>query len=156
LKQKVLLLLLKHFCGKSNRAMEWMVILFSLLTNVDVSYKTIERLYSEDAVQLAIFNLHSLLLKKKGIKQADCSERDFYKNISKETSRRVVFRKIRKEQDGDSPKKERKGLKLPMAPQPHGITYIGLEHSFTVPHSPENRKSFSLIKFTIMKNKGYF
>jgi len=72
LKQKVLVLLLKHFCGKSNRTMEWMIVLFSLLTNIDVSYKTIERLYSDEAVRLAIFNLHSLLLKKKGIKEADC------------------------------------------------------------------------------------
>ena len=72
LKQKVLVLLLKHFCGKSNRMMEWMVVMFSLLTNIDVSYKTIERLYSDEAVRLAIFNLHSLLLKKKGIKEADC------------------------------------------------------------------------------------
>lgn len=69
LKQKVLVLLLKHFCGKSNRTMEWMVILFSLLTHIDVSYKTIERLYSDEAVQLAIFNLHSLLLKKKGVEK---------------------------------------------------------------------------------------
>jgi len=73
LKQKVLLLLLKHFCGKSNRSMEWMVVLFLWLTNVDVSYKTIERLYSDETVQLAIFNLHSLLLKKKGVEKADCS-----------------------------------------------------------------------------------
>jgi len=73
LKQKVLLLLLKHFCGKSNRTMEWMVVLFLWLTKVDVSYKTIERLYSDEAVQLAIFNLHQLLLKKKGVKTADCS-----------------------------------------------------------------------------------
>lgn len=73
LEQKVLLLLLKHFCGKSNRTMEWMVVLFLWLTKIDVSYKTIERLYSDETVQLAIFNLHSLLLKKKGIKTADCS-----------------------------------------------------------------------------------
>jgi len=73
LKQKVLLLLLKHFCGKSNRTMEWMVVLFLWLTKVDVSYKTIERLYSDEAVQLAIFNLHKLLLKKKSVKTADCS-----------------------------------------------------------------------------------
>ena len=52
--------------------MEWMVVMFSLLTNIDVSYKTIERLYSDEAVRLAIFNLHSLLLKKKNIKEADC------------------------------------------------------------------------------------
>lgn len=72
LKQKVLVLLLKHFCGKSNRMMEWMVVMFSLLTNIDVSYKTIERLYSDEAVRLAIFNLHSLLLKQKDIKEANC------------------------------------------------------------------------------------
>jgi len=72
LKQKVLVLLLKHFCGKSNRTMEWMVVLFSMLTNIDISYKTIERLYSDEAVRLAIFNLHSLLLKKKGINEANC------------------------------------------------------------------------------------
>lgn len=72
LKQKVLVLLLKHFCSKSNRTMEWMVVLFSLLTNIDVTYKTIERLYSDEAVKLTIFNLHSLLLKKKGIQKADC------------------------------------------------------------------------------------
>ncbi len=73
LKQKVLVLLLKHFCSKSNRSMEWMVVLFLWLTKVDVSYKTIERLYSDEAVKLAIFNLHSLLLKKKGIENSDCS-----------------------------------------------------------------------------------
>jgi len=73
LKQKVLVLLLKHFCGKSNRTMEWMVVLFSMLTDIDVSYKTIERLYSDEAVQLAIFNLHMLLLKKRGMTKSDCS-----------------------------------------------------------------------------------
>jgi len=72
LKQKVLVLLLKHFIGKSNRTMEWMVVIFSLLTEIDVSYKTIERLYSDEAVCLAIFNLHSLLLKKKEVKKVNC------------------------------------------------------------------------------------
>ena len=52
--------------------MEWMIVVFSMLTNVDVSYKTIERLYSDEVVKLAIFNLYSLLLKKKGIEKADC------------------------------------------------------------------------------------
>lgn len=72
LKQKVLLLLLKHFCGKSNRTMEGMVVAFSMLNNIDVSYKSIERLYSDEAVKLAIFNLYSLLLKKKKIENVDC------------------------------------------------------------------------------------
>jgi transposase len=73
LKQKVFLLLLKSLFGKSNRSMEWMIVLFSGVTGVDVSYKTIERLYSDVEVQLALFNLHILILKKKGIINADCS-----------------------------------------------------------------------------------
>ncbi len=72
LKQMVLLLLLKHFCGKSNRSMEWMVVLFAWLTDVDIGYKTIERLYSNEVLQLALFNLHVLLLKKKGLLSVDC------------------------------------------------------------------------------------
>jgi transposase len=72
LKQKVYLLLVKHFCAKSNRCMAGMVFLFSHLTSIDISYKTVERLYSDHLVQCAIFNLHVLLLKKKGIECADC------------------------------------------------------------------------------------
>lgn len=71
LKQKVLLLLLKQFCIKSNRAMEGMTTLFLWLTDIDVSYKSIERLYSDTAVQLAMHNLHILILKKKGITTSD-------------------------------------------------------------------------------------
>jgi transposase len=72
LEQKVLALLLKHLIGKSNRDMSFMLIVFSWLTDVDVSYKTIERLYSDQEVILVLYNLHVLILKKKGIKDADC------------------------------------------------------------------------------------
>ena len=72
LEQKVLALLLKHLISKSNREMSFMLIIFSWLSGVDVSYKTIERLYSDKEVILALHNLHILLLKKKGIKDADC------------------------------------------------------------------------------------
>lgn len=65
LEQKVLLLLLKHIVGKSNRDFSLMIILFSWLTNIDVSYKTVERLYSDEEVILALNNLHLLILKKK-------------------------------------------------------------------------------------------
>jgi len=73
LKQKVQLLLIKAIVGKSNRGMSSMLTLFSLLTNVDVSYKTIERLYSDQELILAINNLHMLLLKEKEIKNVDSS-----------------------------------------------------------------------------------
>jgi len=39
LEQKVLALLLKHLIGKSNRETSFMLIVFSWLTNVEVSYR---------------------------------------------------------------------------------------------------------------------
>src|SRR3989344_3029179 len=66
IEQKTLLLLLKHLIGKSNRDMSHMLALFLWLTNIDISYKTIERLYSDPEVGIALHNLHILMLKKKG------------------------------------------------------------------------------------------
>ena len=73
LEQKTLMLLLKHLISKSNRDMSHMLALFLWLTNIDISYKTIERLYSDPEVRIVLHNLHILMLKKKGIKEADCS-----------------------------------------------------------------------------------
>lgn len=71
LEQKVLILLLQRLFGKSNRNMSGMLTLFSWLTDVDISYKTVERLYSDEQVILALHNLHILILQKKGVKEAD-------------------------------------------------------------------------------------
>lgn len=73
LDQKVMLLLLKQFFGKSNRTMAAMLAVFSLLSDIDVSYKTIERLYSDPEVEMAIHNLHILILKKRGVRDVDAS-----------------------------------------------------------------------------------
>lgn len=73
LEQKINLLLIKQLCIKSNRNMAGMVVLFTCLTSIDISYKAIERLYSDHLVQMALYNLHTLILKKKGIKDADCA-----------------------------------------------------------------------------------
>ena len=73
LEQKVLLLLLKHLFGKSNRNMACMTVLFSWLTGINVSYKTIERLYSDQSVIFALHNLHVLMLDKKEIEEVDCA-----------------------------------------------------------------------------------
>ena len=73
LKQKVTLLLLKDLFGKSNRNMASMLAIFSLLSEIDVSYKVIERLYSDPEVVMTIFNLHNLILKKKGVKNVNAS-----------------------------------------------------------------------------------
>lgn len=69
--QKLRLLLLSQLAGKSNRMMAYMTKIFSLLTGIDRSYKTIERLYSDHEVEAALFNLWILTLKKKGVKEVD-------------------------------------------------------------------------------------
>jgi transposase len=73
LEQKIILLLLKQICIKSNRSMAGMTILFTWLTSIDISYKTIERLYSEMPVQMVLYNLHILILKKKNLANIDCA-----------------------------------------------------------------------------------
>jgi len=73
LKQKTMLLLLKHLVGKSNREMSMMLVVFSLLSGMDASYKTVERLYSDEEVLMVLHNMHALLLKKKGVENPDCS-----------------------------------------------------------------------------------
>ncbi len=71
LEQRVKVLLIKQLVGESNRMFAGMLIMFSLLNGI--SYKTIERLYSDEEVALAIHNLHVLILKKKGVKESDAT-----------------------------------------------------------------------------------
>lgn len=71
--QKTLVLLMKHIIGKSNRNMSAMFVLFSLLSDIDVSYKSVERLYSDPEVVVVLHNLHALILKKKGVREIDGS-----------------------------------------------------------------------------------
>jgi transposase len=70
-KQKVLILLAKDLAQFSNRKMANLLPLFSLFDDVDISYKTIERAYSDPLVRMIIHNMFVMLVKKKGIKQAD-------------------------------------------------------------------------------------
>jgi len=94
IKQKVMLLLTKSLVEKSNRNMAGMLMMFSLLSEIDVSYKTIERLYSDPEVELAIHNLHVLILKKKGVGAANaCGDGTGYsltvkKNYASEVQKR--------------------------------------------------------------------
>ena len=50
-----------------------MFVVFSLLSDIDVSYKTVERFYSDHEVIAVLHNLHSLILKKKGVKEVNGS-----------------------------------------------------------------------------------
>lgn len=70
--QRLRLLLISQLAGKSNRMMAYMTKLFSVITGIDRSYKTIERLYSDHEVEIALFNIWILMLKKKNIRDADC------------------------------------------------------------------------------------
>ncbi|MBI5036075.1 ISNCY family transposase [Candidatus Micrarchaeota archaeon] len=72
-KQKTSLLLLKHLFGKSNREMSLMLVVFSLLSDIDVSYKTVERLYSDPEVLMVLHNMHVLMMKKRNVTNPDCT-----------------------------------------------------------------------------------
>ena len=50
--------MIKQLVGESNRMFANMLDIFSMISGIDVSYKTIERLYSDDEVITAIHNLH--------------------------------------------------------------------------------------------------
>ena len=69
--QRTLALLIKHIIGKSNRNMAAMFTIFSLLSDIDVSYKTVERFYSDPEVAVVLYNLHVLILKNKGVQSVD-------------------------------------------------------------------------------------
>jgi transposase len=61
--QRTMLFLFARLMNKSNRDVEEMLELFEPLFGITVSYKTIERLYSDEEVQAVIHNLFILLLK---------------------------------------------------------------------------------------------
>ena len=52
--------------------MAYMTELFSAITGINKSYKTIERLYSDKEIEIALFNLWTLLLKRKNVNKSDC------------------------------------------------------------------------------------
>jgi transposase len=66
LEKKVNLFLLARILNKSNRGVEEALEFFQPLFGVDVSYKYIERLYSDHEVKLALHNVFVLLLKEEG------------------------------------------------------------------------------------------
>ena len=67
LTERTTLLLFAKLMRKSNRDMEDMLILLSPLFSKPVSYKTIERLYSDEDVRMVLHNLFVLLLDDEGV-----------------------------------------------------------------------------------------
>ncbi len=66
LEKKVMLFLFARWITKSNRGTEEALEAFQPLFGFDVSYKTIERLYSDDEVKAVLHNLFILLIQDKG------------------------------------------------------------------------------------------
>lgn len=70
--KRTYLFLLVRMLDKSNRGMSELLELFNPLMTESVSYKTIERLYSDEQVRMALHNLFILLLKDEGV-SGDCA-----------------------------------------------------------------------------------
>ncbi|MBE3116026.1 ISNCY family transposase [Candidatus Bathyarchaeota archaeon] len=70
-KQKTLLLFTKDLVQFSGRKMADMLPMFTTLDGVDLCYKTIQRAYSNPVIKMTIHNMFIILVKSKGIKQAD-------------------------------------------------------------------------------------
>ena len=51
-----------------------MLVIFSMLSGIDVFYKAVERLYSDGEIVLAIHNLHIFILRKKGVERSDATD----------------------------------------------------------------------------------
>jgi len=82
LKKRIRLILVKELTEKGNRKTANTLELFSMLGGTDISYKTVERLYSDNFLELALFNLLILTLKKRGVKEIDaCGDATGYSLI---------------------------------------------------------------------------
>ena len=71
LRKRMRLILVKELTEKGNRKTANMLELFSMLGGTDISYKTVERLYSDSILELALFNLFVLALRRRGVKEID-------------------------------------------------------------------------------------
>ncbi len=71
IEERLRLLLISQLAGKSNRMIAYMTRLFAVITGIDRSYKTIERLYSNKEIEIALFNLWILVLKHKNVNEID-------------------------------------------------------------------------------------
>jgi transposase len=73
LRQKVVALLLKSIFSENNRPMAGLMSLFGALCSIDVSYKTIERLYSDELVRMTLHNMFILTVRRKCDKKIDAT-----------------------------------------------------------------------------------
>ena len=82
LPKRMRLILVKELNEKGNRKIANLLDLFSMMDGINVSYKTVERLYSDDKVILGLHNLFILILNKWGIKNINaCGDATGYSLI---------------------------------------------------------------------------
>ncbi len=99
--QKTVALIIKCLVMQSNRKMSGLLTLFGSFTNISISYKSVERFYSDEIVRLIIHNMFILLIKKKSLKTVDVSgdgtgytltiTKHYRTQGSKEGSRKFVY-----------------------------------------------------------------
>src|SRR3989338_6375696 len=107
--QRTLAVLIKHIIGKSNRNMASMFVIFSLLSDIEVSYKTVERFYSDPEVIAVLHNLHALILRKKGVKEIDGSGDGTGYSLTIKTHYASAAQKLKEKiKDASTQTKERK------------------------------------------------
>jgi len=106
LRKRMRLILVKELTEKGNRKTANILELFSMLCGTDISYKTVERLYDDEFLKLALFNLLVISLKKRDVKIIDvCGDATGYSlTITKHYSSYVQKLKD-KAKDGDLTKR---------------------------------------------------
>lgn len=72
LEKRIKILLTKELSEKGNRKMANLLGLFSKMGGTDISYKTVERFYSDDEIKMVLMNLFILCLKKRNVLEIDC------------------------------------------------------------------------------------
>ena len=71
LAKRIRLILVKELSEKGNRKTANLLDLFSFFTEKDISYKSVERLYSDDKITLALHNLFIIALHERGVNNID-------------------------------------------------------------------------------------
>ncbi len=107
LAKRMRLILVKELTEKGNRKTANFLGLFSALSELNISYKTVERLYSDDKILLGLHNLFVLALNKRGIGKIDaCGDATGYSlTISKHySSYAQKLKEKSKEQDTNGKK----------------------------------------------------
>jgi transposase len=101
LQQKVVAILLKSIFEKHNRPMAGLLSLFCVFVDIDVSYKKIERLYSDELVRIVIHNMFIMTIKGKCERIVDVTgdgtgysltiTKHYRTNVDKEGHRKFVY-----------------------------------------------------------------